>query len=421
MISPTDFAASFKERYPTPESVANETRKNQPFFELVTKDETQGGQDLKIPIIIGTNSRRSATFSVAQGASDNAASSYQAFKMTLAQDYCVASWSSKLLKVAESEANAIIGLIEGEMSRSVRAMERSYGVKIWRSGTGSVCQFDSTVAGTDSTVKLSPKGSAQHFELGDGVQVSATDGSVLLGSGKPTAYVIAVDRTNDKITLSATAGGSAATINTISGSTWAANHFVYKAGDAADAGSNIVIEGVLSFIPASTSGLGTAFYGVTRSADAVRLAGDRIDNTSLTLPIDELLVYAAAQAEINGAEIDAVFMHPYQTRDLVNRMSAKIVRTDQKQGKIGFSNIALLTDSGKEVPIYSDLNCDYRYGLVTQMDTWKLISAGPPIHVDNFDGNEFLRTSTAAGYELRLQGFSQLTNRAPGWSVLVTF
>ncbi|WP_196300269.1 hypothetical protein, partial [Streptococcus pneumoniae] len=91
----------------------------------------------------------------------------------------------------------------------------------------------------------------------------------------------------------------------------------------------------------------------------------------------------------------------------VNRMSAKIVRSDQKKGKIGFSNIALLTDSGKEVPIYSDLNCDYRYGLVTQMDSWKLISAGPPIHVDNFDGNEFLRTSSAAGYELRLQGFSQ--------------
>lgn len=421
MISPTDFAASFKERYPDAASVANETKKNQPFFEKVDKDETQGGQDLKIPIIIGANSRRSCSFSVAQGGSDNASSSYQAFKMTLAQDYCVASWTSKLLKVAESEANAIIGLIEGEMGRSVRAMERSYGIKIWRTGTGSVCQFDSTVTGGQSTVKLFPKGSAQHFELGEAIQVSATDGSVLLGSGKPSAHIIAVDRTADTLTLSATAGGSAASINTISGSTWAANHFIYKAGDAADAGANVAMEGVLSFIPASTAGLGTAFYNVTRSADPVRLAGDRLDNSSLSLPIDELLVYAAAQAEVNGAEIDAVFMHPYQMRDLVNRMSAKVVRTDQKKGKVGFTNLALLTDSGKEVPIYADLNCDYRYGLVTQMDTWKLISAGPTIHVDNFDGNEFLRTSSSAGYEVRLQGFAQLTNRAPGWSVLVTF
>lgn len=119
MISPTDFAASFKERYPDAASVANETKKNQPFFEKVDKDETQGGQDLKIPIIIGANSRRSCSFSVAQGGSDNASSSYQAFKMTLAQDYCVASWTSKLLKVAESEANAIIGLIEGEMGLSL--------------------------------------------------------------------------------------------------------------------------------------------------------------------------------------------------------------------------------------------------------------------------------------------------------------
>lgn len=420
MISQADFAASFKERYPTPESVANETRKDQPFFEMVTKEETQGGQDLKIPIIIGANSRRSCTFSVAQLGADNAASSYQAFKMTMAQDYCVASWSSKLLKIAESEANAIIDLIEGEMSRSVRAMERSYGVKIWRNGTGSFCQLDSTVTGGQSTVKLFPKGSAQHIELGDGLQLSQNDGGSLRASGA-VAYVIAVDRTADTVTVSATAGGSAASLNTISGSTFAANDYVYKQGDAAAGSTNIAIEGVLSFIPASTAGLGTAFYGVTRSADAVRLAGDRIDNTSLTLPIDEVLVYAAAQAELNGAEIDAVFMHPYQMRDLVNRMSAKIVRTDQRKGKIGFTNLALLTDSGKEVAIYADLNCDYRYGLVTQMNTWKLISAGPPIHVDNFDGNEFLRTSSAAGYELRLQGFAQLTNRAPGWSVLVIF
>lgn len=420
MVGQTDLAAILKERYPEPSDVENLARRNQPFFEMVDREETQGGQDLRIPIIIGTNSRRSCTFSVAQGAADNALQSYQAFKMTLAQDFCVASWSAKVLKVSDGDANSLVQVVDGEMKRSVQALERSYGIKLFRTGTGSVCQLDSTVTGGQSTVKLFPKGSAQHIELGDGLQASATDGSALLGSSA-VGYVIAVDRSADTVTLSATAGGAAATINTISGSTWLANHFLYKQGDAANAGANIACEGILSFVPASTAGLGTAFYNVTRSADPVRLAGDRLDNTSLTLPIDEILVYAITQAEINGAEVDAVFLHPYQMRDLINRMSSKIVRSDQKKGKIGFSSIALLSDSGKEVPLYSDINCDYRYGVVTQMNTWKLISAGPAIHVDNFDGNEFLRTSTSAGYELRLQGYSQLTNCAPGWTTLVIF
>jgi uncharacterized membrane protein len=420
MIAQADFAAFMKERYPEPSDVQNLAKKNQPFFEMVDREETQGGQDLKIPIVIGTNSRRSCTFSVAQNGADNASYSYQAFKMTVAQDFCLASWSAKLLKVSDGDANSLAQVVDSEMIRSVQALERSYGIKLFRTGTGSVCQFDSTVTGGQSTVKLFPKGSAQHIELGDGLQVSATDGSVLLGSSA-VGYVIGVDRSADTVTLSATAGGVAATINTISGSTWLANHFVYKQGDAANAGANIACEGVLSFVPPTTANLGTAFYGVTRSADPVRLAGDRIDNTSLSLPLDEILVYAITQAEINGATVDAVFLHPYQMRDLINRMSAKIVRSDQKNGKIGFSNVSLLSDSGKEVPLYSDINCDYRYGIVTQMDSWKLISAGPAIHVDNFDGNEFLRTGSASGYEMRLQGYSQLTNRAPGWTTLVIF
>jgi hypothetical protein len=419
MISSTDFGAFLKERYPQPSDIMNLARKNQPFFEMVPRDETQGGVDLRVPLIIGTNSRRSCTFSVAQGAADNASQSYQAFKMTLAQDFCVASWSAKLLKVSESDANSLEQVVDSEMKRSVQALERSYGIKLFRTGTGSICQLDSTVTvGAVAAVKLFPKGSAQHFELGDTVQLSQTDGGALRNSGN-IAYVISVDRTADTIGLAATAGGALAAPTTMIAAA-AASDYVYKQGDAANAGANIAVEGVLSFVPASTTGLGTTFYNVTRSADPVRLAGDRIDNTTLLLPIDEVLVYAVTQGEINGAEIDAVFMHPYQMRDLVNRMSAKIVRSDQKKGKIGFGSLALLSDSGREIAIYADINCDYRYAVVTQMDSWKLISAGPPIHVDNFDGNEFLRTSTSSGYELRLQGYPQLTNNAPGWTVLVT-
>jgi hypothetical protein len=420
MISQTDFSAFLKERYPGPKDIMDLCRKNRAFFEMVERDETQGGQDLRIPLIVGSNARRSCTFSVAQAGSDNASSSYQAFKMTLAQDYCVASWGAKLLKVAEGDANSLEQVVDAEMRRSVQALELSYGIKLWRTGTGSVCTLDSTVnVASAAALKLSPRGSAQHFELGEQLQLSATDGSALRNAGA-SVYVVAVDRAADTITVAATAGGAAAAINaTIAAA--AAGDFVYKKGDAVNGGStNLAVEGVLSFIPPSTSGLGTAFYNITRSADPVRLAGDRIDNSSLSLPIDELLVYAVTQAEINGADVDAIFLHPYQTRDLVNRMSAKIVRTDQKKGKIGFGSLALLTDSGKEVPIYSDIGCDYRYGLVTQMNTWKLISAGPPIHVDNFDGNEVLRTSSDSGYEMRFQGFPQLTNCAPGWSVIVT-
>jgi hypothetical protein len=406
MITSTQFTAFLKENY-TKEVIRDLTLKQNKYWNMVKKNESVGGTDYKVPVISASNTRRSCDFPTAQAAADN--TGYQAFAVTLQQDFALASWSGKILRQSEGDANAFASVVKSEMDRTVRALQRSYAVKTTRTGTGS-CGNVATSGITTVTLTLSKPEDAANFEVGDSVGVSATDGGALRGSPS-YATITAIDRVGGKLTT---------------GSNWASQisgitdaDYIFKQGDAANGSTNVATEGILSWVVPAATVSASLFYGVNRSVDKQRLAGVYVDNTTPAAPIDEFLVTLVSTTQANGGDPDSIFLNPSKARQVINRMSSKIVRSEQKSGKIGFGGVELLTDVG-ELMMYQDINFDPTYAFVLQMDTWEVISAGAPIGILEGDDNEILRIYNADGYELRMGGYPNQVCHAPGFNAVGT-
>lgn len=406
----TTFASMLKETY-TKEVIRDLTLKNQPFLNMLTKTEKGvAGQDYKIPMIVTQNTRRSCDFPTAQAAPDNVG--YYAFALTLAQDFCLATWTGKVVRQTQGDSEAFDAIVDAEMQRSVRALNRSLGIKLFRTGTGSVTQIATTAVVASTKLQLLNPSDGLHFDVGDQVVFSAADGGALRGGNAVT--VTQVDRTNGILTAAANWNASQTLIAT--------SDYAYKLGDAQNGtGTNVAPEGLLSYGPASTVALTNSFYGVVRSVDQQRLAFVLYDNTLKQDGIDEVLVNAVSAVMANGSpDPDAIIINPVKFRALVNSLSSKIMRpTDsQDEASIGFGGIRLLTDIGA-IKVYSDINCPEPNAFVLQMDTLELISAGPAIGVLEQDGIEALRVYNADSYEYRMGGYMQLACHAPGWNCTV--
>lgn len=410
-ISAANFTAFLKENY-TYDTFADVSlgMKSAKLYHMLKKNEKIGGDSYKVPLIYGSNTRRSATFATAQAAADS--TSYAAFKMTLAQDYCLSTWSGKAMKSSEGDANAFAALVKVEMDRSIRALTHSMATKLFRSGHGSICTISSTATVASAALILNNASDAANWEVGDVVVASATDGSALRTG---SATISAINRSTGTLT---TAGGNWSTQIT----SLATGDMLYKSGDASNTGATICVEGLRSFGPAATTALTAAYYNVTRSTDQSRLAFWFHDNTAAGNgdPIDECLVKAVSAVKANGGDPDAIFLNPVKYRSLLNRMSTKITRVDQKKGEISFGKIVLLTDDG-EIAVYSDVHQDERYADILQLDTLELVSPGPAIGFLDFDGaGDFLRVYNGDSYEARLGGYPQLACNAPGFNGVVT-
>lgn len=405
-ISSTEFTAMLKENF-TKDAIKDLARRKDRFRTMIQKNTKVGGEDYKVPVINAYSARRSCDFVTAQTTiADN--TGYQAFKMTLAQDYAVASWTGKVLKQTEGDENAFARVMKSEMDRAIRAAYRSQAIKLFRTGTGSVATINSGATVASLTITLANVADAQNFEVGEQVGASATDGGALRGS--PSYVTIsAIDRSLGS--LSTTGSNWSAQIASL-----AVGDTLFKRGDAQNNGTKVAIEGWLSFGPAASTALSSAFYNVTRSTDQSRLACLFKDNTTDQKPIDEFLVDCVSEILANGSDPDFAFLNPRKYRVLINRAQTKLVRSDNKKAQVGFGAVELLCDDGV-LPVYSDVNCPEPNVMMGQMDTWELVSPGESIGILEDDKQEILRVYNADSYEVRIGGYPQLANHAPGFNL----
>lgn len=408
MIGKTEATAILKENY-TKDAIVDLARKKDRFRELIPKNTKIGGEDFKIPVISAYSARRSCDFDAALAIADN--TGYQAFKMTAAQDYAIASWTGKILKQTEGDENAFGRILKLEMDRAIRAAYRSQAIKLYRNGTGSVGVIDASSTVASATIILASPGDIHNFEVGEQVGASATDGGALLGS--PSYVTIsAINRSAATLT---TAGGNWSTqIGSL-----ATGAFLFKRGDAQNNGDKVAIEGWLSFGPASSASLTTPFYNVTRSVDQGRLACLFKDNSSDLKPIDEFLVDCVSDLLTAGSDPDFAMLNPRKYRTLINRAQTKLVRSNNKKAEVGFGAVELLCDDGV-LPVYSDVNAPEANVFMGQMDTWELVSPGESIGILEDDKNEILRVYNKDGYEVRIGGYPQTVNHAPGHNLTGT-
>ena len=225
-----------------------------PFLEAIEHKTDVGGYQARIPVQVATNTRVGAGFATAQSANSN--NKAYAFLITYSQIYSVISWSIPTLQQSMSDKVAFESVMEQEMLAGIAGLNMKIATQIYRSGTGSVSQVNSSAVVSSSTFYL-PLANQQDinlFELGDLVAASAADGGALR-TGSVT--VTGIDLNTGSLIASGTWSSGITSL--------AAGDYLYRtSADSSNGGTAVVLQGFTAWCPATTLALTTSFFGVLR-------------------------------------------------------------------------------------------------------------------------------------------------------------
>ena len=377
--------------------------KNHPLVALMPKMERFGGKNLPIPIIYGNPSGRSANFANAQA--NKNPSQITDFVLTRDHDYGLASIDNETLLASQGDSEAFIEAATTEINGTMQAVTRSLAKAAYRSGTGTIGRVGNSTFAT-TALTLVDSNDVVNFEVNMVLVVSANEVAASQRTG--TLTISAVDRRAGTLTTSA---------NLVAGiSAIAQNDYIAVQGDLAEG----LVKGLDAWLPATVTS--TAFFGVDRTADASRLAGQYEDLSAL--PIEEALVEGQSQIEQEGGNPDYCFMDFKNVANLKKALGAKVTyqQVDAKtsEAKVGFRGI-LVDGNSAPMVVLGDQNAPHNnmYQLTMESgaeDIWKLYSLGMAPMILDSDGLKMLRESSEDGVELRVGYYAQIGCRAPGWS-----
>jgi hypothetical protein len=393
-------AAALKELYDD-QKVQNLVYKNNPFMAMVPKFTEFGGKLMPLPLVYNTSQGRSATFSSAFN--NQTAAEMASFALKRVSDYSIAQIDNQTMLASKTDKMAFINGAQLVIDNAIRALTNSISTGLFRSGTGTIGQIASITSGV---IVLTNPGDVVNFERNMSLQANATD-----GGASPVAavgYVVAVDRTLGTVTVSTARNAAAATPSGWSTST----PYLLVEGDL-----NAKITGLLGWLPVSSPG-STAFFGVDRSVDPVRLSGVRYNGSAQN--IEEALVDASLLVAREGGTPDVCIMSYGSYSALEKSLGAKAQYiTVEGPAEIMFPGI-LINGANGQIKVFPDRSCPPKTAFLLQLDTWKLYSLGDAPHIARYaDGLEMLRVGNADAAEVRVVSYANLGCNAPGWNGVV--
>lgn len=401
----TAFDAALKEYY-TSQAVQNMVYRDQPFLAMLSKMSNFEGDSLPVPILHGNPQNRSATFATAQAGTST--SLVKKFTLTRAKDYSMAYVDHETMMASRSDKGAFLSAATVEIDGALHSLARSLGVALFGDGTGQIGQVSATPSSASNTViTLKSTGDITNFEVGQVINIwSATSGGTQRTSdGSVTDLTIdAINRSTGTITATGQAYDGSGTI--------APDDYIFIKGDR-----GAKLSGLSAWLP-SSSPSATAFFGVDRTVDEVRLAGVRSDGTGK--PIEEALVDAAVILGREGGSPDVCLVSFDKFGELEKSLGSKVQysQIDIKGAGVGFEGIRI-HGPRRSINVVPDVNCPDNRAYMLQMDTWKLYSLGDAPTIFDADGTKLLRQSSADGVEVRAYYYAQLGCNAPGKNAVV--
>lgn len=367
-------------------------------------DEKFGGNNARISVRYSMPQGGSCTFATAQG--NKSTTSDVGFTLTRKKDYQVAGIAGEAIAAGEGEENTIYNALKGEMDGSLRNISRSMNIQLYRNGGGARGKGDGAYSVAAAVITLQTPSDITNFEVGLFIQLGSTDGtsgSVRSAGGisHGERRVTALNRILGTITLDGN-------VNTI---TSAANtDYIFRDGDFGACAS-----GLLAWLPTTAPVGGDNFYGVDRSVDTVRLAGTTFNGNGGNK--EETLVDAIAYVSREGGEIDSCAVNPLDRADIVKSLGSKAVYEPVKSsdGQIGYKALIIEGEDGP-VRVFADVSCPKGAFFLLQEDTWVVKSAKSAPRYLKDDGPEFLRETTADGYEWRIGAYWNIGCEAPGFN-----
>lgn len=402
------FDAALKTLYPDT-SVKDMVYKDNPFMAMVPKMERFTGRDMQIPLIYGNPQGRSRDFQRAQTRGLATSALLKGFRLTRVHDYSIAYMDNETVLASEGDAGAFLEDAKVEIDGSINSLTRSAAIAQYKSGYGEVGQVTGAVTGL--TITLASPTDVTNFEVGQELDAAATL------TGAPKAYgtsgngliITGVNRSTGVLTFGFNVNDATNGIPTI-----AAGDYLFVRGDHV-ASTMTKIAGLEAWVPATAPTTGDSFFGVDRSSDVSRLAGQR--QNSVGQPIEEALIDGDALVSREGGRLSHYFMNSLKYSELVKSLGSKVQYVDMAvTAKISFRGVLIQGQKG-DIRCVPDQNCPMNRVFGVQLDSWKHNSLGSAVRVLNSDGLQMLRVGNADALEVRHGYYANLSCNAPGWNI----
>jgi hypothetical protein len=336
--------------------------------------------------------------------------SYVRFNLTRVSHYGVARVTGEAAEAAVKSAGAMVDLWENETKGCATTEMSVASTYLFGDGDGVLGRM--TSGHTTVTVTLGPTTNMNYFELNMTLRaVTATGLSPTLrtgGAGK--ARVTGIDRRNRTLTFSAA-------LNTLITDVIATDYLV-RSGDQSSAGSNTAcIVGLPRYVEGG-SAPGTLF-GLNRTTDPVRLAGQAIDYTGWAM--EDAILDATGQAGFQGiGDPSVVIMNNIEFSNLKRSLGSKIIYDNPGgEAKHGFKSVMIEGDAGA-VEVIADPFCRRNEALLLKLDEFAIKSLGKLPHLQDLDSLKFQRLSNDDVYEVRFVSYGNLKCKNPGPHVRLT-
>ncbi len=404
----TNYDNALKLLYTDEVTIQDLVNDDNPALAMMAKRTDFEGLYMPQPVIDAYNQSSSSSF--ASALANQTGGSIQQFQLVTSNLYHLATVDRRTLLSSKNGRGAFMPAAEFAIDGGFVGLANQMSQALYGSGTGVLGQASGTI--TSGVVNFVNVNSAINFEIGATVDATTTNDSNSSSNMLPAlGYVIAVDRDNGNMTLSATQGGSA---GTPSGWTAAGLFLAY------DGCLNAQPPGFAGWIPYTTPGSGDSFYGVNRSKDPDRLAGVRYDGTSETVE-EAILSGSSKLSKLNKAKPNVLFLSPDIFNSLEKSLQGRVIYIEHNVGNVGFAGLKVQGAKGP-IEVYQDRGNTTNFGYLLTMKHWKIWSVGPcpAVITDDITGN-MLRIATKDAFEIRLGGYWVIACESPGANAVIQF
>lgn len=382
-----------------------------PLFALLPKSSGFNGRSLIHAITYGNSLARSAGFATAQGrAGINGASGTDSgfnrdvnFTVTRVKNYAMYTIEQELLLAASGDRASFVKGLTQLVDGTLQTLRNDFGRDVYGSGLGELGQMTAISGAGPFTWTVGE--AITQIEVGMEIVVSngSTKTAALRNSGGGVA-VVSVDRA---------AGTFTTTTNPDSA---AANDWLFIKGDRPTGsttaiGSMLKIAGVEAWNPYVTPSASESYFGTDRSVDATRLAGQRLDISSLQ-PEEGYITALAALAREDG-DPSHIFTSFTDEKNLKLALGSRVDAEYTQVGDVGFESIRLRGPNGT-VKVYADRNAPVGKARILTLNTWELKHLGDLVN-NGSAGNDggLAREYQADRFEGRMSFYGNLLCHKP--------
>lgn len=420
----TNQAGILKELYPDMQLPKDLVYPKNPMYALVKKDESPdgfAGKYIPVPSVQTLPQGRSSAFVSAQG--NQTPTVVPSFFVYRVSNYQIVTIQNDLIEATANSVGAFVDEMKLQIDKGMKNLANNIASDLFRNGDGTIGQISAISTGV---ITLVDPNSVVQFEIGQVlISYSISSGTYTQSTSAASGFVIGVNRSTGTVTVSATQNGSAGTPTSWSTSfpnlAVAGDSVAVTGGATGSTGSFLKISGLAAWLNAPNITGSDSFWGVNRSADVTRLAGQYFNGSSES--IEEALIDAGALTAREGG-MPGVFICGFGSYGALEKaLGSKVqyVEVKHEEADISFAGIKVHLPYGP-VTVIPDRSCQALTGYLLDLDTWVLRSLNGAPHILTYgeEGLKGLRVGTADALEVRAAFYGNLICTAPAFNCLIS-